>query len=166
MSGKMLLAPSAAQAIAWWVWLLLVIVIILLILFLWWMFRKDQGKVELPHEDHAHGETPAVSTKVESVPVPVEEPVKEHIEVPARPDDLKIIEGIGPKIEKLLNDAGITTFAGLAATEVSHLEQILAEAKLRIADPTTWPEQALLAAQGKMTELQALQDSLKGGRKG
>ena len=31
-------------------------------------------------------------------------------------------------------------------------------------DPTTWPQQAELAAAGKMDELKALQDALQGGR--
>ena len=34
----------------------------------------------------------------------------------ANPDDLKIIEGIGPKIEELLNNEGIYKYAQLAAT--------------------------------------------------
>ena len=34
----------------------------------------------------------------------------------------------------------------------------------RMSDPTTWPAQAKLAAAGDMAGLQALQDSLKGGR--
>jgi large subunit ribosomal protein L17 len=76
------------------------------------------------------------------------------------------IEGIGPRISSLLQTTGITTFAQLAATEAGRLEQILVEANLRrLANPATWPEQAKLAAEGKWDELQALQDSLKGGRR-
>lgn len=82
------------------------------------------------------------------------------------PDDLKIIEGIGPKIAKILSEAGITTFADLAKADPAKLNQILDTAGIgNIADPATWPQQAKLAAEGKMDELQALQDSLKGGRK-
>ena len=41
----------------------------------------------------------------------------------------------------MLNQADITTFAQLAATDVSRLTQILTEAGLAaLADPTTWPE--------------------------
>jgi len=81
------------------------------------------------------------------------------------PDDLVAIEGIGPKIAGVLKAAGITTFADLAATDVERLSEILHEANLRLADPTTWPEQAQLAAEGKWDEFKALQGSLKGGRR-
>ncbi len=87
------------------------------------------------------------------------------VEAP-KPDDLKVIEGIGPKISSLLQAAGIMTFAQLAATDVSRLKEIIAEAGLSaLADPTTWPDQASLAAAGKWDELEALQDALKGGRR-
>lgn len=81
-------------------------------------------------------------------------------------DDLKRIEGIGPKIESLLNDAAIHTFAQLAAADVDRLQQILAGAgdRYRMANPHSWPQQAQLAADGQWDELQALQDQLQGGR--
>jgi NADH-quinone oxidoreductase subunit E len=37
------------------------------------------------------------------------------MERPARPDDLKAISGIGPKLEKILNDLGVWTYAQVAA---------------------------------------------------
>lgn len=80
-------------------------------------------------------------------------------------DDLQVIEGIGPKIAAILQSHGITTFAQLAATDLGQLRDIMLAANLRIADPTTWPQQAALAAAGKWEELRALQDSLKGGRR-
>jgi NADH-quinone oxidoreductase subunit I len=83
----------------------------------------------------------------------------------ATPDDLTRIEGIGPKISAALQDAGIKTFAQLAATDVERLEQILEEAKLlRLAEPTTWPKQARLAASGKWEALEKWQDRLRGGK--
>lgn len=89
------------------------------------------------------------------------------VEIPPAvvPDDLKLIEGIGPKIDALLKAAGISTFAQLAATDVSRLRELLGDGRFRIADPTTWPEQAGLAAEGKLDELKALQDRLSAGRK-
>jgi predicted flap endonuclease-1-like 5' DNA nuclease len=85
---------------------------------------------------------------------------------PERPDDLKLLEGIGPKISQLLIDNGILTFRQLAATSIDRLQAILAEAgpNYRLADPTTWPQQAKLAADDAWDELQALQDRLIGGR--
>jgi len=87
---------------------------------------------------------------------------------PDRHDDLKKIEGIGPKIEQLLNQAGIHSFAALAKTPVEKLRQILKEAgsRFRLADPTTWPRQAQMAAEERWEELADYQDALNGGREG
>jgi predicted flap endonuclease-1-like 5' DNA nuclease len=83
------------------------------------------------------------------------------------PNDLKVVEGIGPKIEKLLKADGIKTWSELAATEVTRLQNILSAAgdRFRLADPTTWPEQAQLAADGAWEDLKSLQDKLNRGRK-
>jgi ribosomal protein L19 len=81
-------------------------------------------------------------------------------------DDLVIIEGIGPKIAELLVNASITTFAKLAETSVEDIQKILDEAgsKFSIHTPTTWPQQAALAAEGKMEELEALKAELNAGK--
>ncbi len=85
----------------------------------------------------------------------------------ARPkDDLKLIEGIGPVMERVLNEAGIYTFADLAAHTPESLQKILDAAGVaRITNPETWAEQAKLAAEGRWEELKALQGELKGGRR-
>ncbi|MFN8357008.1 MAG: hypothetical protein U0Y10_21320 [Spirosomataceae bacterium] len=85
---------------------------------------------------------------------------------PVIPDDLKVVEGIGPKIEQLLHDAGILTFRHLAATSPDKLTEILRNAgpRFQIHDPTTWPQQAELAGNGKWDELKKWQDELKGGK--
>lgn len=81
-------------------------------------------------------------------------------------DNLKKIEGIGPKIEKLLQEAGILTFADLSKAPQSTLKDVLKAAgnRFKMHDPTTWPKQAALAAADKWEELATLQDELKGGR--
>ncbi len=91
------------------------------------------------------------------------QPVKRKV----KPDDLKVVEGIGPKIEALLKDGGINTWAELAAAPVSRLQDILTAAgdRFKLHKPDTWPEQAGLAAAGKWDELDKLQDELNGGRK-
>lgn len=83
-----------------------------------------------------------------------------------RVDDLKIVEGIGPKIEELLNNAGIKTFAQLASTSVARLNEILEAAgpRYQMHDPGTWPQQSGLANEGKWTELKVLQDELNKGK--
>lgn len=81
-------------------------------------------------------------------------------------DDLKIVEGIGPKIEQLLKDGGINTWAELAAADVERLREILDAAgpRYQIHDPSTWPAQAKFADEGKWDELKEYQDMLIGGR--
>lgn len=80
-------------------------------------------------------------------------------------DDLKKIEGIGPKIAGLLNEAGITTYAQLGKASKKKLADVLqaAGARFRLAKPDTWQEQAKLAAAGKDEALKKLQAELKGG---
>lgn len=82
-------------------------------------------------------------------------------------DDLQRIEGIGPKIEQLLIAAGINTFEILAETPVYLLQEILnnAGSRFQVHDPSTWPEQARLAADGNWEDFHALTESLKGGRR-
>ena len=83
----------------------------------------------------------------------------------AEPDDLTRIEGIGPKISGVLQEAGIKTFAQWATTDVERIEEILEEAKLlRLAKPKTWPRQAKLAAAGKWEALEKWQAKLSGGK--
>ena len=81
-------------------------------------------------------------------------------------DDLKKVEGIGPKIAGLLNDAGILTYADLAATDVDKIRAILADAgnRYKSHDPTTWPQQAKMAADGEWEKLKIWQDELDGGK--
>lgn len=85
---------------------------------------------------------------------------------PVEPDDLKKIEGVGPKIEELLNNAGILTYAQLADAESDQLKQILADAgsRYQMADPTSWPAQAKFAATADWDGLTELQDKLSSGR--
>lgn len=80
-----------------------------------------------------------------------------------RRDDLKKIEGIGPKIAGILENSGIFTFEQLSNTGVIVLEQILKNANLRLARPATWPQQASYAAKGDWEGLQTFQKQLKGG---
>lgn len=84
----------------------------------------------------------------------------------ANPDDLKIIEGIGPKIEELLNAANIYTYEQLATSELATLRSILdnAGARFRMHDPQTWPIQADIAEKGDWVKLKEYQEYLNAGR--
>ncbi|MCP4977654.1 MAG: 30S ribosomal protein S2 [Maribacter sp.] len=80
-------------------------------------------------------------------------------------DDLTKIEGIGPKGAEALVNASIDTYAKLAKAKADKIKEILTEASSRMAhlDPTSWPKQAKMAAEGKWDELKEWQDNTKGG---
>ena len=112
---------------------------------------------------------PVVAHVAEAVHV---EPVVAHVAKTVTPqavsakDDLKKIEGIGPKIEELFNNAGIHTFAELAAADVEHLKEILHAAGPRytIHNPASWSHQSEMAAAGQWAELKIWQDAHIGGK--
>ncbi len=134
--------------------------------------RKVKKSKEAPSVEAAapKKEAPAAKAEAPAAPAP---PVAKAPEAPAKEapapdakDDLKKVEGIGPKIAELLNNAGINTFSQLGATEVDRIKEILAEAGSRYAahNPGTWPKQAQMAADGKWEELEKWQDELDGGK--
>ncbi|WP_282031146.1 50S ribosomal protein L21 [Winogradskyella eximia] len=78
-------------------------------------------------------------------------------------DDLKKVEGIGPKIASTLVEAGIATFSDLAKATPEAISEIIADVRgNHVTD--TWPAQAQLAADGKWDELKKWQDELDGGK--
>lgn len=88
--------------------------------------------------------------------------------VNAMQDDLSIIDGIGPKISAVLGLARIKSFSQLASTDEDRIRDIL-EAEnpnlLRLTDPSTWFEQARMAADGDWEALSSHQDNLKSARR-
>ena len=166
---------------SWVLWLLLtvvmVIAVLLLLLLIQWLLGRRAREEAVPAAQ------PAPTAMAEPTPEELAEPTLEGLAEPTpaglaeaapvaeaeveapEPDDLKVIEGIGPKIANLLQQAGIATFAQLAVTQINRLALILEEAQIRLADPSTWPEQAELAAAGDWEALEALQEQLKGGRR-
>lgn len=92
-------------------------------------------------------------------------PVASVVPAPARPDDLKIIEGIGPKAEAVLHASGIKTFVDLAASTPGALRGILDKHGERFAllATDTWPRQAALVRDGRMDEFEAYKKRLYGG---
>lgn len=144
---------QAGSAAPWWLlWLLLIIGLLSLVAT--WLSQMFGNRAVATNG----AEVAASAQRVQAEAVPSEEATPS-------PDDLTRIEGIGPKISGLLQEAGITTFSQLAITETSRIEEILQEAKLSLANPDTWPEQAKLAASGEWDALEVLQDELKGGRR-
>ena len=120
-------------------------------------YRKQQGHRQNYTELFISGITSANGSVTAEVPAIVR----------SEKDDIEKIEGIGPKIAQLLAKDGITTFAQLAGTPVEHLRAVLKAGGSRFVqhDPTTWPEQAKLAAAGEWEAFQKLTDELVGGRR-
>ncbi len=135
--------------------------------------KKAPAKKEEPKKETA----PKVVAKKAAAPVKAEVPKKETVKVEktvaapkkeattkkAKADDLKKIEGIGPKIAETLIAAGIATFAELAKAKPAKISEIIAGVRGNHI-PDTWPQQAKLATDGKWDELKELQDKLDGGK--
>lgn len=109
---------------------------------IWWWLRPREG---------------------EQIPISREPDLQRSAKpLPPKPDDLKQIAGIGPKVKELLLSADITSFAELAALQPEQLRQILREAGLYMVNPDSWPEQAKLASRGEWRALEALQSEIRG----
>ncbi|MGH2664324.1 hypothetical protein [Flavobacterium sp.] len=106
-------------------------------------------------------------TAVSDIPIPFDADLAASVYgKKIKQDDLKIVEGIGPKIEELYHNAGITTWKALSETSLERSQAILREAGERYGmhNPSTWAKQCLLAYQGKWNELKDWQESLDGGK--
>ena len=123
-----------------WIWFL-ILGVLLLIVILWWLSSRRSEHIETP---------PAMAVQAREE---------------RTADDLTRIEGIGPKVARVLTEAGITTFEALARADPSEVQNILNEAGLQMLNPEGWIEQAALASKGDWEGFERLQRQLKGGRK-
>lgn len=165
-------APGQENQAPWWLFWLLLILGLLSVL-IWWVVGRGESESVPATGTQAAGSTPSEEAVAE--PAPPAEPAAPARDLPApaaeaalpEPDDLTRIEGIGPKISSVLQEAGIATYAQLAETEVSRLTEILESSgsNFRLAVPDTWPEQASLAANEAWDRLEKLQDELEAGRR-
>ena len=125
----------------------------------WVIPEKKKAVTEDTDNSPVKKSTPPIENKKTVV-------TKKRVTTKKTKDNLQIIEGIGPKIEGLLNAAGITTYLEVKTIKVELIKEILEEggSRYKMHDPTTWGEQAALASVGKFSELKALQEKLKGGK--
>jgi len=143
-----------------------------LLILLWWWIRQQQEGQSIsaqtePMEIEVPPETPSALADA-SRPASADKQQPDTTEPKApepEPDDLRRIEGIGPKIAKLLREAGVESYAQLAAMSADEIRDILTAGGVPVSKPDTWPEQANLAANGDWEGLEALQGQLKGGRR-
>jgi predicted flap endonuclease-1-like 5' DNA nuclease len=128
-------------------WLLLVAFgfFFLMVVAGWLASRRMGSKPTVEREAHMEPEMPAAHAK--------------------SADDLTVLEGIGPKVARVLNEAGILSFAELARADTAKVQMALNAAGLQMMNPEGWIEQARLAARGDLEGLRKLQEEQKGGRK-
>jgi len=126
---------------------------------MWWLLsRRDQEQTQSSMEVEIivpSIEPGAKNAAVKSKDSPIEEPktatrADQKAASSDKPDDLKQISGIGPKISSVLQSAGITTYAKLAETDPAELQRILRQAGINLAKPETWPEQARSAVSNNL----------------
>ena len=114
------------------------------------------AKKAAPKKEEKKAEPKAAAPVKETAP-------KADAKKSSKADDLKKVEGIGPKIAETLVEAGISTFAQLAKTDAAKISEIIADVRgNHVTD--TWPAQAQMAADGKWDELKKWQDELDGGK--
>ncbi|MBQ4913964.1 30S ribosomal protein S2 [Maribacter sp. MMG018] len=126
-----------------------------------------QGLAERKSEkaEAAESKKEKAPKKQEAKEAPEAAPKAEKTEAKAEAVDLTKIEGVGPKAAEALVNAGIDTYEKVAKADAEKMKEILTEASSRMAhlDPTSWPKQAQMAADGKWDELKEWQDNVKGG---
>lgn len=170
LAYRLLEAGAEETGLGWLVWVALAIFAVMV--FLGWLVASKgwlKQEEEPTHDAHGHGdhghENHDAHGHDDHGHESHAEPAHAAAATPATPDDLVSLEGIGPKVAKLLEGAGITTFAALAATDLGKLRKLLDGAGYKYMEPSGWVEQAKLAAAGDTEGLQKLQSELKGGRK-
>ncbi len=140
-----LLQESGANtSLTWLLWVALAFFVLMVVVG-WLTSKNKESMPEVAHEVHEEHAAPAAESK--------------------SADDLTQLEGIGPKVAKVLNGIGIVSFADLAGADVAKVQETLNASGMQYMNPEGWIEQAKLAAAGDTEGLAKLQDELKGGRK-
>ena len=138
----------------------------------WQKFDDLQTPHYTGHHEETHAETkaeaseatadvatePVASAAAAQTAAPPKAEAPAEAPSPSEPDDLTLIEGIGPKSAQALVESGVPSFAQMAQMSPDELERIVKEKRVRLVGSTeTWPMQARLAAEGKFSELEELQ---------
>jgi large subunit ribosomal protein L17 len=143
---------EAADKIGW-VWYLLLVLAVLAGI-IWWIYQQSKKQSEQPSQSQFIAQQKQKLSKEPDLPR------RERAE-----DDLTMIEGIGPKVARVLKDVGITNFDALSNADPVEVKNVLNEAGLQMMSPDGWIEQAQYAAKEDWDGLEKLQDELKGGRR-
>ena len=78
----------------------------------------------------------------------------------AKKDDLKLIYGIGPKMQSILAKEGVTTYAALSKMAKTKLQKIIDESGFAYKSykANQWTQQAAYASKGQFTQMNAWVD--------
>lgn len=149
-------------------WLMLILFVILaFIVWISLLNNAKQSKIDFHIEEHAEHQTDPMEEiphRTSEIDLGDQDQRESPLQTPVA-DDLTIVEGIGPKVCLVLNQAGIYSYKQLSETEVTRLMEILERAKYTYMDPVTWPDQAKLAAEGRIADLKIFQEQLRAGRR-
>jgi len=155
---KLLSARSEGRTWFWWG---ISLGAFLAVVTWWWLENQNRDQEDCYLQRLRELLLPDVHLETEESPLQAVEAA------PARPavDDLRKIEGLGPKSAQILVSAGVTSFSQLAKMDPKAIKELLRTGGVRLGSVETWPEQAALAAEGRWEELEALQTDLKYGRR-
>ncbi|MDC6362278.1 MULTISPECIES: hypothetical protein [Flavobacteriaceae] len=112
--------------------------------------------------------SPKVSNKIAHTPTPQfnADAARTALGKKVKLDDLKIVEGIGPKIETLFHNFDIKTWKALSETSADTCQEVLDSGgkRFRIHDPASWPMQAKMAYEGHWEQLSEWQEKHRAGK--
>jgi predicted flap endonuclease-1-like 5' DNA nuclease len=135
------------------------------------LIREDLAALEKKNQDtltRAETAEADIAKLEKELEESAQEAASQKLKIRSMQDDLTVIDGIGPKVSSVLRTAGITSFSKLAKREPEEIHDILVAENpslTRLTDPSTWHEQARMAADGDWEGLKALQDSIKEERR-
>jgi predicted flap endonuclease-1-like 5' DNA nuclease len=144
-----------------WVWSLTRVSVVIFLLWMWLRYQ-DEREISPTGPIEIKGEEPPQPPSSKKPDIPVQPAATQVPSAP--PDDLTRIKGIGPKTAKAFQKAGISSYRQLAETSIQEISAMLEGANYRLLDPSTWIEQARLAANGQWEELARLQEAMKTSR--
>ena len=134
-----LLQESGANTSLTWLLLVALAFFVLMVVVGWLTSKNKESMSEVAHEAHEEHAAPAAESK--------------------SADDLTKLEGIGPKVAKVLSDIGIVSFADLAGADATKVQETLNASGMQYMNPEGWIEQAKILAAGGETDFSRRSDA-------
>ena len=121
--------------------------------------QKDDGSQSKAEKMLDTGKYPKAEKMMDTGENPKAEKQSSWADINMSNGHLQVIEGIGPKMEGVLKENGISNWSALAASSGADLKVILDKYgdKYKIIDPNDWPQQARFAMNGDWNGLVSAQ---------